>query len=261
VAASIAANVAHSFIQPAGTVGRWSPPVGAIIAAGFWPLALVISIEVISRVRWPGRWYWPLVRFGGLATVAVIAAIISYRHLSGLLRAYREDRLSATIGPLAVDGLMVICSAALLAIGANQRATPDTNATATPAPAPTDTETATADPPDNGTPEGTATPPDAGSGVPASGPGRTGARTARPRPARTDAQLLAALAQVPRDADGTVPVRRAAAALSTGPDRARRLLADAGLLRTRNRKHKHNPTTTSSRARRAASGQSQGGEA
>ena len=50
--------------------------------------------------------------------------------------------------------------------------------------------------------------------------------------ARSDAALTAALAEVPRDADGTVPVRRAAAALRCGPDRARRLLAAAGLLRT-----------------------------
>jgi hypothetical protein len=52
---------------------------------------------------------------------------------------------------------------------------------------------------------------------------------------RSDADLLAALAdpvRVPREADGTVPVRRAAAALGTGPDRARRLLNQAGLLRT-----------------------------
>jgi hypothetical protein len=49
---------------------------------------------------------------------------------------------------------------------------------------------------------------------------------------RTDDELLAVLADVPRDADGTVPVRRAASALGCGPDRARRLLGTAGLLRT-----------------------------
>jgi Protein of unknown function (DUF2637) len=55
------------------------------------------------------------------------------------------------------------------------------------------------------------------------GGGRTGIRT--------DADLLAVLAEVPRDDDGTVPVRRAAAALGCGVDRARRLLAGQGLLR------------------------------
>jgi hypothetical protein len=49
--------------------------------------------------------------------------------------------------------------------------------------------------------------------------------------ARTDAELTEALAAVERDADGSVPVRRAARALGCGPDRARRLLREAGLLR------------------------------
>ena len=75
-------------------------------------------------------------------------------------------------------------------------------------------------------------------------PTRTGGRTGTPGPtrtgtgkgARTDAELTAVLAELPREADGTVPIRRATAALGCGPDRARRLLAAAGLLRT--------PTTT-----------------
>jgi hypothetical protein len=58
-------------------------------------------------------------------------------------------------------------------------------------------------------------------------PRRTGTRTDR----RSDADLIAALADVPREPDGTVPVRRAAAALHCGPDRARRLLREAGLLK------------------------------
>ncbi len=57
---------------------------------------------------------------------------------------------------------------------------------------------------------------------------RTGGRT----PARTDAELTAALAELPREPDGTVPIRRATAALGCGPDRARRLLAAADLLRS-----------------------------
>ncbi len=62
---------------------------------------------------------------------------------------------------------------------------------------------------------------------------RTGTATKPRTPRRTDAELTAALAEVPRDADGTVPVRRAAAALGCGPDRARRLLTAQGLLRPR----------------------------
>lgn len=121
IAASVAANVAHSYLRPHNAVQSWTPQTGAIAAAAFWPLALLISIEVISRVEWPDAWHWKLIRYGGLTAVAVIAAIISYRHMSQLLRAYGEDAVSAAIGPLAVDGFMVVCSGALLAIGHLQR--------------------------------------------------------------------------------------------------------------------------------------------
>jgi hypothetical protein len=111
---SISGNVAHSYIRP-------SPPIGAVLSSGFWPLALLISLEVIARVSWPhGRW-WALARYGGLTTVAVIAAVVSYLHMSALLRFYGEDWLTVVIGPLAPDGLLVVCSVALLAIADNVR--------------------------------------------------------------------------------------------------------------------------------------------
>lgn len=137
VVASTAANIAHSFTPSADLVHRtnelaaatgrtvdwstWTPPLGTIIAAAFWPIALVVSVEVISRVMWPEGWRWKLMRFGGVAIVAAVAAFISYKHLHGLIRAYGEDAWSAAVGPLAIDGLMVVCSAALLAIGQNKR--------------------------------------------------------------------------------------------------------------------------------------------
>ncbi|WP_225438523.1 DUF6284 family protein [Candidatus Frankia nodulisporulans] len=62
---------------------------------------------------------------------------------------------------------------------------------------------------------------------------RTGTASKPRAPRRTDAELIAALAEVPRDPDGTIPVRRATAALGCGPDRARRLLTAQGLLRPR----------------------------
>ena len=49
-----------------------------------------------------------------VAPVAAVAAFVSYRHLSGLLGHYGEETLIAHLGPLAVDGLMVMATAALL---------------------------------------------------------------------------------------------------------------------------------------------------
>jgi hypothetical protein len=61
-------------------------------------------------------------------------------------------------------------------------------------------------------------------------------RTGRTVQTRSDQQMHAILAdteRVTRDPDGTVPVRRAQAALRVGAPRARQLLSDAGLLRVR----------------------------
>ncbi len=135
---SVAANVAHSYVPPTGAGPGWSPHAGAVVGAVFWPLALLVAIEVLARVAWPAGARWLLVRFGGLGPVALVAAVVSYRHLSGLLGFYGEDGITSMVGPLAVDGLMVMATGALLATrpsGARsvvgQRRAPAVTATAT----------------------------------------------------------------------------------------------------------------------------------
>ena len=112
---SILANVAHSYVPPAGAGAGWVPQPGAVIGAVFWPVALVVALEVMARTAWPCERRWVAVRWLGLLPVALVAAVVSYRHLSGLLTFYGEDGLTATVGPLAVDGLMVMATGALLA--------------------------------------------------------------------------------------------------------------------------------------------------
>ena len=119
-AVSIAANVAHSYVPPAGTDPGWAPHAGAVVGAVFWPVALFVAIEILARTPWPSTARWTALRFAGLLPVAVVAAVVSYRHLSGLLAFYREDSLTATIGPLAVDGLMVMATGALIATAAHR---------------------------------------------------------------------------------------------------------------------------------------------
>ena len=114
-AVSVAANVAHSYVPPPGASPGWSPLPGAVVGAVFWPLALFVAIEILARTAWPEGAAWKVVRLGGLLPVAVVAAVVSYRHLSGLIRYYGEDGLTATVGPLAVDGLMIVASAAIVA--------------------------------------------------------------------------------------------------------------------------------------------------
>jgi hypothetical protein len=121
---SVLANIAHSYVPPAGAGVGWQPPAGAVAGAVFWPVALFVAIEVLARVPWPAGRRWFLLRFGGLLPVALVAAVVSYRHLSGLLHWYGEDRLTVTIGPLAVDGLMIVATAALVATGRPRVVTP-----------------------------------------------------------------------------------------------------------------------------------------
>jgi hypothetical protein len=112
-AVSIAANVMHA-MAVTNSQAAW-------VGAAFWPIALLLAVEVITRVRWPhGLWY-STARYGGTGLVALVAAIVSYRHMAGLLATWGEDTLNAHIGPLAVDGLMVVAGFALLAMSKHPR--------------------------------------------------------------------------------------------------------------------------------------------
>ncbi len=112
-AVSVAANEAHSYVPPAGARPDWHPQAGAVAIAAFWPVALLLALEILARNPLPRGLQWVLVRLG-LVPVAAVAAVVSYRHMSGLLAWYGEERLTAVLGPLAVDGLMVMAAGVLL---------------------------------------------------------------------------------------------------------------------------------------------------
>jgi hypothetical protein len=117
---SVAANVAHSYVPPVAADADWSPQPGAVIGAVFWPVALLVAVEILARVAWPADRLWLALRWAGVGPVALVAAVVSYRHLSGLLAFYREDAMTARLGPLAVDGLMLVATGALIATSANR---------------------------------------------------------------------------------------------------------------------------------------------
>lgn len=140
---SVAANIAHSYVRPDDAPQDWAPETGAVIGAAFWPLALAVSSEVLARNSWSGR--RRILGIGGVVIVAAVAAVVSYLHLKGLLAHYGEPGLTATIGPLSVDGLMLTSTVAL--IGSDRSGEPaaddqastegdSQDATQTPAPAP-----------------------------------------------------------------------------------------------------------------------------
>jgi hypothetical protein len=76
----------------------------------------MLAIEALSRIPWPKGILWGLARFGGAGAVAVGSAVISYGHLRGVLLAWQYGPLAADVGPLVLDGLMVVCGFALLAM-------------------------------------------------------------------------------------------------------------------------------------------------
>jgi hypothetical protein len=75
----------------------------------------MLAGEAVSRIRWPDGSGWSLARFGGADTVALGFAVISYGHLRSVLVAWQYISLAAAVGPLVLDGLMVVCGFAPLA--------------------------------------------------------------------------------------------------------------------------------------------------
>jgi hypothetical protein len=113
---SIAANVLHAWLPAGHEPLGWSPGVAPQVGAAVWPIGLMLAVEALSRIRWPGGLGWGLARFGGAGAVAVGSAVISYGHLRDVLVAWSYGPLAAAVGPLVLDGLMVVCGFALLAI-------------------------------------------------------------------------------------------------------------------------------------------------
>jgi hypothetical protein len=84
-----------------------------VFGALWWPLALFLALEVFASKVWGGGAWWWLLRLMATAPVAAVAAVVSYRHLSGLLAHWGEDGFTVAFGPVAVDGLMLLCATAL----------------------------------------------------------------------------------------------------------------------------------------------------
>ncbi|GIM90465.1 DUF2637 domain-containing protein [Paractinoplanes toevensis] len=105
VAASVVANVLHALDNP----------ISQAIAA--WPpLALLLTVELISRVPVHRRWL-AAARLIATATIAGIAAWVSYWHMAGVAARYGETGASPYLLPLSVDGLIVVASICLVELG------------------------------------------------------------------------------------------------------------------------------------------------
>jgi hypothetical protein len=113
---SIAANVLHTWLPATHMPPGWSPGIAPQIGAAVWPIGLLISVEVLSRVTWRDGVLWRLARYGGAGTVALGSGVISYGHLRDVLLAWGYGHPGADVGPLVLDGLMIVSGFALLAM-------------------------------------------------------------------------------------------------------------------------------------------------
>jgi hypothetical protein len=111
---SIGGNLLAARIPPKPLPPGWTPDAGAQVGSTVWPVALLISVEVLSRTIWPKTLLSRAVRYIGVGAVALFSAVISYQHIQAVLISWNYEGLSAGVGPLAVDGLMVVSGAAMV---------------------------------------------------------------------------------------------------------------------------------------------------
>jgi hypothetical protein len=120
---SVAANVLHAWLPADERPTGWAPGLAPQVGSAVWPVGLLLSVEVLSRVSWAPGFWWALARYGGAGTVAVGSAIISYGHVREVLLAWGYGRLGAAVGPLVLDGLMVVSGFALLTMSGGRAGT------------------------------------------------------------------------------------------------------------------------------------------
>lgn len=109
VAASVTANVLHA-----------QPNAIAMTIAAWPPLALLLTIELVSRVPVHQRWR-AIVRRAGTTAIAGIAAWVSYWHMVGVAFRYGESGAGPYLLPFSVDGLIAVMSISLVELAGRIR--------------------------------------------------------------------------------------------------------------------------------------------
>lgn len=109
VAASVAANVLHAQHNLISqTISAWPP------------LALLLTVELTSRIPMH-RPLLAVIRVFSTATIAGIAAWVSYWHMRDVAFRFGETSISAYLLPVSVDGLIVVASVSLVELAGRIR--------------------------------------------------------------------------------------------------------------------------------------------
>ncbi|HEU4754269.1 MAG TPA: hypothetical protein VFU47_14260 [Armatimonadota bacterium] len=86
--------------------GRTSAYVWAVA----FPVLALLGVELVAHSRQLPGW----LRFGALGAAAAVAAASSYAHIVLVLLWNRQHPIIAAFGPLAIDGVMILCSVILI---------------------------------------------------------------------------------------------------------------------------------------------------
>jgi hypothetical protein len=119
VLVSLAANVLHAdnnLISQA--IAAWAP------------IALLLTVELISRVPSTGTWR-SIIRITATIAVAAIAAWVSYWHMVGVAERYGETGWTPYLLPISVDSLIVVASVSLVEVNHRIRQLDTTTTTTT----------------------------------------------------------------------------------------------------------------------------------
>jgi hypothetical protein len=109
VAASVAANILHANPNPVSQT-----------IAGWPPLALLLTVELVSRVPVHRR-SLSVLRVLATGVISGIAAWVSYWHMAGVAARYGETDASPYLLPISVDGLIVVASISLVELAGRIR--------------------------------------------------------------------------------------------------------------------------------------------
>jgi hypothetical protein len=98
----------------------WSDHVTDAAIAAWPPLALLLVLEILTRIPISGRWS-TIARVASTLGVAIAAGWLSYFHMAATASAHGEHGINAYVWPISVDGLMTVSAIALVEIGARIR--------------------------------------------------------------------------------------------------------------------------------------------
>lgn len=106
IGASLAANIAAA-----------DPSVIGRVVAAWSPVALLLTVELITRVPIARGSWLSKTRVAAAGALAGIAAWVSYWHMVEVATAHGEGTVAAHLLPLSVDGLVIVSAVSLAEIG------------------------------------------------------------------------------------------------------------------------------------------------